>query len=264
MQDDALLESESLFPKGAMTGNFIHALLENYSPKDLQDRALLEKEVTLSFAHLIRADKLPLLVDELERWLTDILEAPLVKQTLREILSGNQIIKELEFIFPIHSMLTKEALNTLLQSHLPREEGEGLKFDSLEGFLRGFIDLFFEVDGRYYVADYKSNTLGSHKSDYTIKQMIHSIKHAHYDLQYLIYTVAAVKFLQNIQPDFDYERDFGGVFYFYLRGMSQEQDSGIYFVKPDYSLILALMGLFDEALLENLSDEIENESQEGL
>lgn len=265
LQDDALLESESLFPKGAMTGNFIHALLENYSPKDLQDRALLEKEVTLSFAHLIRADKLPLLVDELERWLTDILEAPLpVKQTLREILSGNQIIKELEFIFPIHSTLTKEALNTLLQSHLPREEGEGLKFDSLEGFLRGFIDLFFEVDGRYYVADYKSNTLGSHKSDYTIKQMTHSIKHAHYDLQYLIYTVAAVKFLQNLQPDFDYERDFGGVFYFYLRGMSQEQDSGIYFVKPDYSLILALMGLFDEALLENLSDEIENESQEGL
>ena len=244
--------AESLFPKGAVTGNFIHELLENYSPLELEDRSLLLREVTSAFTHLVRAEKLPHLVDELELWLTDILQAPLslaspVQQTLREILSSKRQIKELEFIFPIESRLTKDALNNLLQQHLPREAGEGLKFEALAGFLRGFIDLFFEADGKYYVADYKSNTLGTRKSDYTLAQMAHSIKHAHYDLQYLIYTVAAVKFLQNIQPDFDYDRDFGGVIYFYLRGMSQTEDYGIYYVKPDYDLVLALMALFDNA-----------------
>ena len=206
---------------------------------------------------MVREAQLPKLVDELEAWLEDILQASLpVQQTLYEILSSERQIKELEFIFPIESRLTKEALNDLLCQNLPRENAEGLKFEAIEGFLRGFIDLFFEVDGRYYVADYKSNTLGERKRDYTKAQMEHSIKHAHYDLQYLIYTVAAVKFLQNVQPDFDYERDFGGVIYFYLRGMSKDHDSGIYFIKPDYEIIQALMILFDDQQL--VSDKLED------
>lgn len=255
----ALPVMESLFPKGAMTGNFIHELLEDYTPAELQERCLLEREVELSFAHLIRKETLPLLVDELEIWLTDILQAKLpIATNLQEILSGTQHIKELEFIFPIESCLTKEALNQLLQRHLPREIDEGLKFESLEGFLRGFIDLFFELDGQYYVADYKSNTLGERKSDYTALQMLHSIKHAHYDLQYLIYTVAAVKFLQNICPDFDYDRDFGGVLYFYLRGMEKGAETGIYFIKPDKELVLELMALFDNSLLDLAVSQVEN------
>ncbi len=256
-EDSLLPATESLFPKGAITGNFIHALLEDYSPVELQDRGLLIREVERGFAHLVREAQLPELVDELEAWLKDILQASLpVQQTLYEILSSERQIKELEFIFPIESRLTKEALNDLLCQNLPRENAEGLKFEAIEGFLRGFIDLFFEVDGRYYVADYKSNTLGERKSDYTKAQMEHSIKHAHYDLQYLIYTVAAVKFLQNVQPDFDYERDFGGVIYFYLRGMSKDHDSGIYFIKPDYEIIQALMILFDDQQL--VSDKLED------
>lgn len=256
-EDSLLPATESLFPKGAITGNFIHALLEDYSPVELQDRGLLIREVERGFAHLVREAQLPKLVDELEVWLEDILQASLpVQQTLYEILSSERQIKELEFIFPIESRLTKEALNDLLCQNLPRENAEGLKFEAIEGFLRGFIDLFFEVDGRYYVADYKSNTLGERKSDYTKAQMEHSIKHAHYDLQYLIYTVAAVKFLQNVQPDFDYERDFGGVIYFYLRGMSKDHDSGIYFIKPDYEIIKALMILFDDQQL--VSDKLED------
>lgn len=252
--------AESLFPKGAVTGNFIHALLEDYTPVELQDRSLLEREVEQNFTHLIRAENLPLLVDELMLWLKDILGAPLSKATpvtltLGEILSSDRQMRELEFIFPIESRLTKEALNKLLQRDRQNSE-EGLKFEAIEGFLRGFIDLFFEVDGKYYVADYKSNTLGPRKSDYTFSQMAHSIEHAYYDLQYLIYTVAAVKFLQNVQPDFNYERDFGGVIYFYLRGMSQDQESGIYFIKPAYDLVLELMVLFDNNLQDDAEEEL--------
>ena len=238
----------SLFPKGAITGNFIHELLENYSPSTLlTDHALLETLVTASFAHLIRTDKLPALATELSMWLHDIFYAKLpVSQNLYEILEGDRNIKELEFIFPIESRVNKEKLNALLQSHLAREEGEGLQFEEVSGFLRGFIDLFFEIDGQYYVADYKTNTLGDTKADYHEAQMRHSIKHAHYDLQYLIYSVAVVKFLQNQNPDFDYERDFGGVLYFYLRGMAAGKESGIYAIKPPYAIVAELIALFDK------------------
>lgn len=241
---------ESLFPKGAITGNFIHALLEDYTPQELQDRALLTAQVENGFSHLVRATRLPALVDELEIWLQDILQGKLpgIFPTLFDILSGQKNIKELEFIFPIEATLQESALNALLQQHLERAPDEGLKFEDITGFLRGFIDLFFEHEGKYYVADYKSNTLGGEKSDYHDAQMRHSIKHAHYDLQYLIYTVAVVKFLQNQKEDFDYERDFGGVYYFYLRGMVAQSENGIYFVKPDYAIIEALMALFGESL----------------
>lgn len=278
--DDGLegiyLPEISLFPKGAITGNFIHELLEDYSPEALKDRALLTKEVTKSFSHLIREETLPLLVDELEIWLYHILNAKLPKisaqpalsnlaqapeqaGTLAKILQGSRNIKELEFIFPIETPLTKQALNLLLREHFVRESDEELQFETIQGFLRGFIDLFFEADGQYYVADYKSNTLGERKQDYTEKQMMHSIKHAHYDLQYLIYTVAAVKFLRNIIPDFDYDRDFGGVFYFYLRGMKAGSEQAIYFVKPDYDLVLKLIALFDEDLESEFESNIEEE-----
>jgi len=35
-----------------------------------------------------------------------------------------------------------------------------LSFDSVQGMLKGFIDLVFEFEGKYYVVDYKSNWLG--------------------------------------------------------------------------------------------------------
>lgn len=245
--DTALPMAESLFPKGAVTGNFIHALLEDYTPQELQDRALLESAISASFAHIVHTDKLVRLTDELEGWLHDIFHAALpLSQNLGEILGGRKIIKELEFIFPIENRIHKETLNAILNTHLSRDATEGLQFEEIEGFLRGFIDLFFEIDGRYYVADYKSNTLGGSKLDYHTAQMQHSIRHAHYDLQYLIYSVAVVKFLRNQKPDFDYDRDFGGVFYFYLRGMAEGEVTGVYYIKPPIEIVEQLIALFGE------------------
>ncbi|MDP1270936.1 hypothetical protein, partial [Klebsiella pneumoniae] len=45
----------------------------------------------------------------------------------------------------------------------------------LNGMFKGFIDLTFEHDGRYYVADYKSNWLGPDDSAYTQDAMEQSI-----------------------------------------------------------------------------------------
>lgn len=245
--------AESLFPKGAVTGNFIHLLLERFTPEELENPTLLERQVARHFAHLVPEERLPALVVELQNWLQHIFDASLpIESNLRQILSGSHNVKELEFMFPIRTLLTAQKLNAILNRYIPRTAAESLSFEEMRGFLRGFIDLFFEVDGRYYVADYKSNTLAPTKAGYDEAAMLHSIKHAHYDLQYLIYTVAMVKFLQNQQPDFDYERDFGGVFYFYLRGMEAGDTTGIYYVKPDYSVIAELLTLFGEAESEEV------------
>ncbi len=246
----------SLFPKGAMTGNFIHALLENYAPDELQNRELLSLELERNFSAFVPEADFPALLDELTEWLNNILEADLALEDrhippLREILSGERHINELEFIFPVRERLTPDALSALVQENLPRESNETLSFDQLKGMLRGFIDLTFEHNGQFFVVDYKSNYLGPTPASYRLSEMERSIKHAHYDLQYLIYTVALVKFLEIQLPNFDYARDFGGVYYLYLRGMQAGQKSGVYYTKPDETLINRLRSLFDEGVEES-------------
>lgn len=71
------------------------------------------------------------------------------------------------------------------------------------------------------------------------------MQHHYYDLQYLLYTVALTRFLQNKIPDFDYSRDFGGVTYIFIRGMKpDEAGQGVYFNKPDKKLINDMLSEF--------------------
>src|SRR5471030_3553090 len=60
----------------------------------------------------------------------------------------------------------------------------------LNGMFKGFIDLTFEHEGRYYVADYKSNWLGVDDEAYTEQAMAASILENRYDLQYVLYLLA--------------------------------------------------------------------------
>lgn len=53
--------------------------------------------------------------------------------------------------------------------------------------------------------------------------------HSHYDWQYLIYTLALHRYLKNVLPRYDYDRNFGGVFYLFLRGMNGEPQSGVFY-----------------------------------
>ena len=97
-------------------------------------------------------------------------------------------------------------------------------------FIRGFVDLVFRKDGKYYIADWKSNTL---ETGYGLESMEKSMDHADYHLQYKLYAVAVLRWLKQTMGDqFDPETDFGGVFYFYLRGMGMGEGAGIYHVPP--------------------------------
>jgi exodeoxyribonuclease V beta subunit len=138
-----------------------------------------------------------------------------------------------------------------LNALLAKSRGEGrrvatLDFSTMTGLMKGFIDLIFEHDGRFYVLDYKSNYLGSRYEDYQMESLIMAMDDHHYDLQYLIYTLALHRYLRNRIPDYDYERHIGGVYYLFLRGMTPEKgnSTGVFFDKPSFELIDALDRLF--------------------
>jgi len=97
--------------------------------------------------------------------------------------------------------------------------------------MHGFIDLIFEHQDKFYICDYKSNHLGDSFDDYQVEQLQKDIEKHHYDLQYLIYSLALHRYLKTTVKDYQVEYHFGGVYYLYLRGMTnvaEYQGRGVY------------------------------------
>ena len=67
-----------------------------------------------------------------------------------------------------------------------------------------------------------------------------AMNESNYHLQYLIYTLATKKYLENRIPGFDYEKDFGGVLYLFVRGMREGTNNGIFYCKPSLEVIESL------------------------
>jgi exodeoxyribonuclease V beta subunit len=97
-------------------------------------------------------------------------------------------------------------------------------------FIRGFVDLVFRHKGKFFIADWKSNRLDG---GYGRKTLDDCMNAAGYHMQYKLYTVAVLRWLKQAFGDrFDADSQFGGVFYFFLRGMGTENGNGVYFVSP--------------------------------
>jgi exodeoxyribonuclease V beta subunit len=106
------------------------------------------------------------------------------------------------------------------------------------------------------VLDYKSNILGKAPRYYDQSGMQEVMRDSRYDLQYLIYSVAAHRFMrQRLSARYAYdggEYSFGGVLYTFLRGMglSDYPDYGVYFVRPTQQQISTLdLAFFGKAII---------------
>ena len=102
------------------------------------------------------------------------------------------------------------------------------------------VDLIFRVSGKYYVLDWKSNKLGGNPEGFGAKEVEKEMLTHHYVLQYHLYVVAVHRFLSSRMNDYSYERNFGGVYYLFVRGMKVGSENGIYFDLPDLETIEAL------------------------
>jgi len=180
-----------------------------------------------------------------QQWFEQILSTPILPNndlTLAQI-NEKQCLKELAFYLNISSHFDVAGFNRALATlhHLPSEP---LQFDDIQGMVRGTMDLVFSYQDKYYLLDYKSNFLGETLRDYDQAALKKAMLEHHYDWQYLLYVVALHRYLKTRLPHYDYNRDFGGVVYAFLRGMNGSPQSGIFFDKPDWQLIQQLEELF--------------------
>ncbi|MCY7293964.1 exodeoxyribonuclease V subunit beta [Alteromonas sp. a30] len=158
-------------------------------------------------------------------------------------ISESQRLAELEFYLPLNA-LHQDAFNQLITSHgFPARTP--YQFGQLSGMLKGFIDLTFEWNGRFYVADYKSNHLGNQFEDYAEAHLDAAMKEHDYYLQGLFYTVALHRYLQLRIANYDYDTHMGGAVYLFIRGMSENaKGTGVLHFVPQKSLVLGLDALF--------------------
>ena len=97
-----------------------------------------------------------------------------------------------------------------------------------EGFMRGAIDLVFKWHNKYYILDWKSNFIATGYDQTSLHEKMKSSK---YYLQARIYRIAFLQWAETFLPQFDRKRDFGGVIYHFMRGISKNQ--GIAFLSAD-------------------------------
>lgn len=120
-----------------------------------------------------------------------------------------QYQSELEFWFEAQQVDVIQLDRMVRSTELPGVPRQPLQADTLNGMFKGFIDLAFEYQGRYYVVDYKSNWLGADDGAYTREAMEASMAAHRYDLQYVLYVLALHRQLRLRLPDYDYDRDMG-------------------------------------------------------
>jgi exodeoxyribonuclease V beta subunit len=130
-------------------------------------------------------------------------------------------------------------------SAVPAQLGR-LAFDPIQGILKGFIDLVFRFEDRFYLVDWKSNWLGNRLEDYSPGAVREEMLRQHYFIQYHLYTVALHKYLALRVPGYDYERDFGGGIYLFLRGLDPAHpELGAYRDRPTRSVVEQLSALLE-------------------
>jgi len=172
---------------------------------------------------------------------------------LRDVPRSDRL-HELGFLMPVAGGLDRSGVSASLAGlaeAFERTGGEvsrryaaalrGLEATDLRGFLQGQMDLAFRVRGTWFLVDYKSSNLGPELQDYAPPRLAEEMISSHYVLQYHLYTVALVQYLRSRIPGFDEERDFGGVFYLFLRGLNgRDASTGVFVDRPPAALMAAL------------------------
>jgi exodeoxyribonuclease V beta subunit len=224
-------EAETLIQPGAFAGNYLHNILENLS---------FEKFAELSKEELAQD---PELRNEIFQWMDYY---GIDKTKIARAYQGND---------PVREAILRETIEILwntMHANIPLSSGDKILLKDIndsntvremsfhwnsqfspdmEKFLttqliKGSIDLVFEWEGKYYLADYKSNSLD--KND-DVNQKVENDEASRYDLQRDIYSYVFFKYLEQCFGDQNSALEkFGGIYYFFLRAMEAGKDTGIY------------------------------------
>ena len=240
------------FPRGAQAGTCLHAIFEFLdfaSDDDIAIHALVNKTL-LQYGFEMHWTSV--VCD----WVKSVCNTELSAHSGLKLnrLTHSQRLDELAFYFPVAGLSVSGIQQSLLpflapESPLAKVISQ-LQFFDLTGFMKGFIDLVFEDQGRFYIVDYKSNHLGHQQTGYQTDELNQAMISHDYPLQYLIYSLALHRYLRLRLPDYDPEQHLGGAYYLFIRGMQPEWgQTGVFYDKPSVAVLDAL-----DLCLQGLSD----------
>lgn len=251
---DALLQEEAVelaayseqqlsihdFPRGAVPGTFLHQLLEDAQQQGFAqcDDAFIAGLLQRSLSQHNWLSWQPVL----HSWLTQMLQLPLsgVQLALSDL---TQVKAELEFWLQSCAVNVLQLDALITHAILPGLPRPALLPDTLNGMLKGFIDLTLQgSDGRYWVLDYKSNWLGEQGSSYNEDSMQQVLLDKRYDVQAALYMLALHRLLKLRQPGYLQapQNYIGGALYWFIRAPEQGQ----LLLNADIRLLLQLDALF--------------------
>jgi len=190
---------------GASTGIFLHALLEVLPLPTLLETPALDAWAARDD---VRAIAEPLLrrhgraPDEIRPALrlahTSLTAAlPVVGGELPGLAHAARTAREMEFLFPF-----------------PAEAGGADR-----GYVKGFVDLIFEHEGRSYFGDWKTDRLPAWDA-----ATVGAHVEANYALQERLYALALLRML-DITDAAAYEARFGGTLYVFVRGLGRSPEA---------------------------------------
>lgn len=243
------------FPRGARAGLCLHDVLEHLDFTEVhgaQTETLVEQKLSeYGFE--------PGWKTALGQMILKVMAVPLTAGTKRFTLSQIPLtrrLNELAFTFPLRRV-TPKTFRQLFQTHpikqMPESTPqwiEGLEFSPAKGFMKGFMDLVFEYEDRFYLVDWKSNFLGPEAQAYDQAALGRSMADHGYILQYHLYALALDQYLTLRVKDYRYDTHFGGIYYIFLRGVDpQHPELGIYRDRPAPEVMQA----FHHHLVDNTS-----------
>ena len=238
---------------GARTGTCWHDILEKL-PFDATDEMIREGTLRSMRLHgLARGDEKK--VDEdvatVSEMIRKTLDWPIVspsgaKFKLSDVPMDRRF-SEWEFDFSsAESVKTTEAIATILKDEWKDDPAKALFLKAAEkwnrqipkGFLVGFLDLLFEHDGFFYVVDWKSNKVGGKAANFAEEGIKAEMAKEGYFFQYLLYSAVLHRFLkETLGSAYSWERNFGGVRYYFLRGIAAEGNAPVFEDRPGKNML---------------------------
>lgn len=240
-----------LLPGGANLGSAWHKILEKYDfSLPATDQEQLIASCLYRFGILKNRDVPGSEYEVTCTMLENVIHTPLPSRTgppftLAEIRPGDRHT-EMEFHLFLRKGFSLQDLTTAIPgATLPKNN---LNFSG--GCLNGFLDLLFRYDGRWYIADWKSNRLDGILENFEANNLEQAMLEGNYRLQAFLYSTVVYRFLGMhyfplTQEKFD--SLWGGVYYLFVRGISPAHPGrGVWFARPTYQELQALSALFGE------------------
>lgn len=251
--------------KGAAMGTFLHEQLEWASQqgfakvaaqpslwwgqleKSAQQSGIVKKTEQGWQRQLLQSDQeQPALFDELQQALAPLwhyLQSLLQCQLPTLGLSLSQLpaaLAELEFWLPVHKLSVRRLDHMIQQAVWPDEPRPALQEGQLHGMLKGFIDLLLFDGQKFYVMDFKSNSLAA----YDDTQLQQAMLAKRYDVQAVLYCLALYRLLRS-RGDSNPLSKIGPALYWFLRG-SHTDNAGVLAMPCPTMLLLRLDQEFQE------------------